>query len=156
MINHGSRPVRFFPRGNAYERRHNRLIEAWGIARVVPLLAATLTIVSLSSIGLPGTNGFTGEFLVLIGTFQTYPVAATVATGGVIVAAAYLLWALQRVIYNALDKKENEKLLDLSPRELAVLLPLLACIVWLGVYPKPFLERMEPSAQHFITTVKAR
>jgi NADH-quinone oxidoreductase subunit M len=158
MINHGiSTGALFFLVGMLYERRHNRLIDAYGgIARVVPLFAATLTVVSLSSIGLPGTNGFTGEFLVLIGTFQTYPVAATVAAGGVIVAAAYLLWALQRVIYNALDKQENEKLLDLTPRELAVLLPLLACIVWLGVYPKPFLERMEPSAQQFITTVKAR
>ncbi len=158
MINHGiSTGALFFLVGMIYERRHSRMIDAYGgIARVVPLFAAILTIVSLSSIGLPGTNGFTGEFLVLIGAFQTYPVAATLATAGVIVAAAYLLWALQRVIYNALDKKENEKLLDLTPRELAVLLPLLACIVWLGVYPKPFLERMEPAAQRFISTVKAR
>jgi NADH-quinone oxidoreductase subunit M len=158
MINHGiSTGALFFLVGMLYERRHSRLIAAYGgIARVVPLFAAILTVVSLSSIALPGTNGFTGEFLVLIGSFQTYPVAATVATAGVIVAAAYLLWALQRVIYNPLDKKENEKLLDLTPRELAVLLPLLACIVWLGVYPKPFLERMEPAAQRFITTVKAR
>ena len=121
---------------------------------MVPLFAAILTVVSLSSIGLPGTNGFVGEFLVLLGAFQTHPVAATVATSGVIVAAAYLLWALQRLIYNPLDKPENEKLLDLTPRELAVLLPLLACIVWLGVYPKPFLERMEPAAQHFVDSVK--
>jgi NADH-quinone oxidoreductase subunit M len=115
-----------------------------------------LTIVSLSSIGLPGTNGFTGEFLVLLGAFQTHPVAATVATLGVIIAAAYLLWAVQRIIYNPLDKPENEKLLDLTPRELAVLLPLLACILWIGVYPKPFLDRMEPAAQRFITTVKPK
>ena len=158
MINHGiSTGALFFLVGMLYERRHSRLINAYGgIARVVPLFAAILTVVSLSSIGLPGTNGFTGEFLVLLGAFQTHPAAATVATAGVIVAAAYLLWALQRVIYNPLDKKENEKLFDLTPRELAVLLPLLACIVWLGVYPKPFLDRMEPSAQRFITTVKAR
>ena len=71
-----------------------------------------------------------------------------------IFAAAYLLWALQRVIFNPLDKPENEKLLDLTPRELAVLLPLLACIVWIGLYPKPVLERMEPAAQHLIDTVK--
>ncbi|OLC08875.1 MAG: NADH dehydrogenase [Gemmatimonadetes bacterium 13_1_40CM_70_11] len=156
MINHGiSTGALFFLVGMIYERRHSRLIEAYGgIARVVPMFAALLTVVSLSSIGLPGTNGFVGEFLVLLGAFQTYPVAATVAASGVIVAAAYLLWALQRVIYNPLDKKENEKLLDLTPRELAVLVPLLACIVWLGVYPKPFLERMEPAAQHFIDSVK--
>ena len=92
----------------------------------------------------------------MIGAFQTYPVAATLATAGVIVAAAYLLWALQRVIYNPLDKKENEKLLDLTPRELAVLLPLLACIVWLGCTRSRSSSRMEPAAQRFITTVKAR
>jgi NADH-quinone oxidoreductase subunit M len=158
MINHGvSTGALFFLVGMLYERRHSRLIEAYGgIARVVPLFAAILTAVSLSSIGLPGTNGFVGEFLVLLGAFQRYPVAATIATTGVIIAAAYLLWALQRVIYNPLDKPENEKLLDLTPRELAVLLPLLACIVWMGVYPKPFLDRMQPSAQHFIDSVKPR
>jgi len=156
MINHGiSTGALFFLVGMLYERRHSRLIEAFGgIARVVPLLAAILTVVSLSSIGLPGTNGFVGEFLILIGAFQTHPWAAGVAAAGVIVAAAYLLPALQRVIYNPLDKKENEKLLDLTPRELAVLVPLIACIVWIGVYPKPFLDRMAPSARQFIQSVE--
>src|SRR5256885_1421042 len=138
-----------------YERRHSRLIAAYGgIARVVPLFAAILTFVSLSSIGLPGTNGFVGEFLVLVGAFRTHPVAAGIAATGVIVAAAYLLWALQRVIFNPLDKPENEKLPDLTPRELAVLLPLVACIVWIGVYPKPILDRMEPAARQFIESVR--
>src|SRR5216117_1302675 len=125
-----------------------------GISRVVPLFAAILTFVSLSSIGLPGTNGFVGEFLVLVGAFRTHPVAAGIAATGVIVAAAYLLWALQRVIFNPLDKPENEKLPDLTPRELAVLLPLVACIVWIGVYPKPILDRMEPAARQFIESVR--
>src|SRR6266699_3414147 len=157
MINHGiSTGALFFLIGMLYERRHSRLVAAFGgIAKVVPLFAGVLTIVSLSSIGLPSTNGFVGEFLVLIGAFQTYPVAATIAAAGVIVAAMYLLPALQRVIYNPLDKRENERLLDLSPRELAVLLPLVACIVWIGVYPKPLLRRMEPSAQQLIQTVRA-
>jgi NADH-quinone oxidoreductase subunit M len=156
MINHGiSTGALFFLVGMIYERRHSRLIAAYGgIARVVPLFAAILMIVSLSSIGLPGTNGFVGEFLVLVGAFRTHPVAAAIATTGVIVAAAYLLWALQQVIFNPLDKPENEKLLDLTPRELAVLLPLVACIAWLGVYPKPFLERMEPAARQFIERVQ--
>src|SRR5216117_219075 len=156
MINHGiSTGALFFLVGMLYERRHSRLIEAFGgIAKVVPLFAAVLTIVSLSSIGLPATNGFVGEFLVLLGAFRTYPIAAGVATTGVIVAAMYLLPALQRVIYNPLDKPENAHLADLSPRELAVLLPLVACIVWIGVYPKPFLQRMEPSAQQFIETIR--
>ena len=156
MINHGiSTGALFFLVGMLYERRHSRLIEAYGgIARVMPLFAAVLTVVSLSSIGLPGTNGFVGEFLVLVGAFRTYPLATAVATTGVIVAAAYLLWALQRVLFNPLDKPENEKLTDLTPRELAVLVPLLACIVWIGVYPKPLLERMEPAARQLIEQVR--
>src|SRR5256886_3675466 len=154
--NHGiSTGALFFLVGMIYERRHSRLIAAYGgIARVVPLFAAILTFVSLSSIGLPGTNGFVGEFLVLVGAFRTHPVAAGIAATGVIVAAAYLLWALQRVIFNPLDQPENEKLPDLTPRELAVLLPLVACIVWIGVYPKPILDRMEPAARQFIESVR--
>src|SRR5881409_3424633 len=156
MINHGiSTGALFFLAGMLYERRHSRLIEAFGgIAKVVPMLAAVLTIVSLSSIGLPATNGFVGELLVLLGTFRIYPVPAMIATAGVIVAAMYLLPALQRVIFNPLDKSVNEKLADLSPREIAVLVPLLACIVWIGVYPKPILQRMEPSAQQLIQSVR--
>jgi NADH-quinone oxidoreductase subunit M len=158
QINHGiSTGALFFLVGMIYERRHSRLIDAYGgIARVVPLFAAILTIVSLSSIGLPGTNGFVGEFLVLLGAFRTYPVAAALATTGVIIAAAYLLWALQRVLFNPLDKHENEKLTDLTPRELAVLIPLLVCIVWIGVYPKPFLTRMEPAARQLIEQVRPK
>src|SRR5947209_1817718 len=156
MINHGiSTGALFFLAGMLYERRHSRLIDAFGgIAKVVPLLAAALTIVSLSSIGLPATNGFVGEFLVLLGAFRTYPRAAIVAATGVIVAAMYLLPALQRVIYNPLDKPENEKLADLTPREIAVLVPLLACIVWIGVYPAPILRRMEPAARQLIQSVR--
>ena len=158
MINHGiSTGALFFLVGMIYERRHSRLIDAYGgIAKVVPLFAAILTIVSLSSIGLPGTNGFVGEFLVLLGAFRTYPVATALATTGVIIAAAYMLWALQRVLFNPLDKHENEKLTDLTPRELAVLIPLLVCIVWIGVYPKPFLTRMEPAARQLIEQVRAK
>ncbi|HET8712533.1 MAG TPA: NADH-quinone oxidoreductase subunit M [Gemmatimonadales bacterium] len=156
MINHGiSTGALFFLVGMLYERRHTRLIESYGgIARVVPLLAAMLTIVSLSSIALPGTNGFVGEFLVLVGSFRTYPVATAIATTGVIVAAAYLLTALQRVIYNPLTSEENRKLTDLTWRELIVLVPLLVCILWVGIYPKPFLRRMEPSARQLIEQVR--
>jgi NADH-quinone oxidoreductase subunit M len=156
MVNHGiSTGALFFLAGMIYERRHSRLIEAFGgIARVVPLFSGILTVVSLSSIGLPGTNGFVGEFLVLLGAFRTYPIATVIATTGVIVAAAYLLTALQRIIFNPLANKENEKLTDLTPRELLVLVPLLVCILWIGVYPKPILRRMEPSVQQLIQQVK--
>ncbi|HEV8362780.1 MAG TPA: NADH-quinone oxidoreductase subunit M, partial [Gemmatimonadaceae bacterium] len=149
MINHGiSTGALFLLVGIIYERRHSRLIDAYGgIARVVPMFAAVLTFVSLSSIGLPGTNGFVGEFLVLIGSFRTYPVLTVISTTGVIFAAVYLLWAIQRILFNQLDKPENAEIPDLNRRELALLVPLIAVIIWLGVYPAPVLRRMEGSAQ---------
>ena len=126
MISHGiSTGALFLLIGMIYERRHTRLIEDYGgIARVVPLFSLILTVVALSSIGLPGLNGFVGEFLVLLGSFAAYPWATGIATTGVIFAAAYLLWALQRMIFNRLDNPENERLTDLNRRELAVLIPL--------------------------------
>ncbi|MBI4503011.1 MAG: NADH-quinone oxidoreductase subunit M [Gemmatimonadetes bacterium] len=156
MINHGiSTGALFFLSGMIYERRHTRAIAAFGgIARVVPAFAAILTFVSLSSIGLPGTNGFIGEFLVLLGSFGTQPAATIVATTGIIFAAAYLLWAIQRILFNPLDQPENEKIPDLSVRELIVLAPLLACIVWIGVYPAPILRRTEASAQALVNQVR--
>ncbi len=155
MINHGiSTGALFLLIGMLYERRHTREIAAYGgIARVVPLFAAMLTFVSLSSIGLPGTNGFVGEFLVLIGSFQTTPYLATLATVGVIFAAAYMLWAIQRILFNSLDKPENEQIPDLNARELVTMIPLIAVIIWLGVYPAPVLRRMEASAQQLVAQV---
>ncbi|HWP39028.1 MAG TPA: NADH-quinone oxidoreductase subunit M [Gemmatimonadales bacterium] len=157
MLNHGiSTGALFFLAGMLYERRHSRDIAAFGgLAKVTPALAAVLTVVSLSSIGLPGTNGFVGEFLVLVGSFQPYPWATVIATTGVIFAAAYLLWAIQRILFQKLDKKENEGLADLSRRELLVLGPMLACIFWVGLYPAPFLRRIEPAARALIAQVQA-
>ena len=156
MISHGiSTGALFFLAGMLYERRHTREIAAFGgLAKVVPVLAAVLTIVVLSSIGLPGTNGFIGEFLVLIGSFGIYPWAVVVAATGVVVAAMYMLRALQRVIYNKLDNPENEGMLDLSRRELAVLVPLIALIFWIGVYPAPFLRRIEASTSMLVEQVR--
>jgi NADH-quinone oxidoreductase subunit M len=152
MIGHGlSTGALFFLVGMLYERRHTREIADFGgLARVVPALAAVFTVVALSSIGLPGLNGFVGEFLVLLGSFTAHPIATVIATTGVIFAAAYLLWALQRIIYQRLDKPENEKLPDLTAREWAVLVPLLLGIVWMGLYPRPVLDRMEPAAKRYI------
>ena len=158
MINHGiSTGALFFLIGMIYERKHSRMIDAYGgIARVVPMFAAVLTLVSLSSIGLPGTNGFIGEFLVLLGSFRTTPLLAMLAATGVIFAAAYLLWAIQRILFNPFDKPSNARLTDLNGRELALLAPLVAAIIWLGVYPQPVLERMEASAAHFVRLVETR
>jgi NADH-quinone oxidoreductase subunit M len=155
MIGHGlSTGALFLLVGMIYERTHTRLIDQYGgIAKVVPLFATILTIVALSSIGLPGTNGFVAEFLVMVGAFRTYPVLTLFSATGVILAAAYLLWALQRMIYNKLDKPQNAALRDLNWRELGLLVPILAGILWMGVYPKPVLDRMEASARRFVQTV---
>ncbi len=152
MISHGiSTGALFLLIGMIYERRHTRLIADYGgIARVVPVFSLILTVVALSSIGLPGLNGFVGEFLVLLGSFGAFPLATVLATTGVIFAAAYLLWALQRMIFNRLDNPENGSLKDLDGRELAIMVPLLVGIVWLGLYPGPVLRRMEPSAKRYI------
>ena len=126
-----------------YERTHSREIGAYGgIAKVVPVFATVLTIVVLSSIGLPGTNGFVSEFLVMVGSFKTFPYFTTVSALGVILAAVYLLWPLQRIIYNPLDKRENLHLRDLNWREIGLLVPVVFVIFWLGLYPKPVLARM--------------
>ncbi len=152
MIGHGlSTGALFFLIGMLYERRHTREISAYGgIARVVPVFGLILTLVALSSIGLPGLNGFIGEFLVLLGSFGTHRTATVIATSGVIFAAAYMLWAVQRVLFNRLDNPENQTLRDLNPRELLVLLPLVAGMVWLGLFPGPVLRRMEPAARRFV------
>jgi NADH-quinone oxidoreductase subunit M len=157
MISHGiSTGALFLLVGMIYERRHTRMIDEYGgIARVVPVFSLVLTVVALSSIGLPGLNGFVGEFLVLLGSFQAYPWATGLATTGVIFAAAYLLWALQRMIFNRLDKPENEHLTDLTRRELAVMVPLIVGIVWLGLFPGPVLRRMEPATRRYVEAVQA-
>src|SRR5687767_7305834 len=152
MIGHGlSTGALFFLIGMLYERRHSREIAAFGgLARVMPLFSLVLTVVALSSIGLPGLNGFIGEFLVLIGSFEAYPWATGIATTGVIFAAAYLLWALQRIIFNRLDNPENEGLSDLSVREWLVLAPLVAGMIWMGLAPGPVLRRMEPATRQYL------
>jgi NADH-quinone oxidoreductase subunit M len=158
MISHGiSTGALFFLVGMIYERRHTRMIEAYGgIARVVPMFAALLTLVALSSIGVPGTNGFVGEFLVLIGSFRTYPWHAVIAATVVIFAAAYLLWAIQRILFNPLVRPENMRIPDLNARELVVMAPLVAAIIWLGVYPAPILRRTETAARRFVQIVESR
>jgi NADH-quinone oxidoreductase subunit M len=153
-ISHGiSTGALFLLVGMIYERRHTRLIEDYGgIAKVMPIFASILTLVAFSSIGVPGTNGFVGEFLVLVGSFPTQPYYALIAATSVIFAAAYLLWAVQRIIYNPLVKPENMALkgMDLNWREIGLLTPLIIGILWLGVYPKPVLEKTEAVATRMV------
>jgi NADH-quinone oxidoreductase subunit M len=157
MVNHGlSTGALFLIVGMLYERRHTyEIAEYGGLARPMPLFATFFMIVTLSSIGLPGLNGFVGEFLVLIGAFRERPVHAVLATSGVILAAVYMLWMLQRVVFNPLDKDENRGLPDLDRRELAMLLPIALLIVWLGVYPQPFLHKIEPAVQELVQRMQS-
>ncbi len=155
MVNHGlSTGALFFLVGMIYERRHTREIaELNGLQRSAPVFAAIFTVVMLSSIGLPGLNNFVGEFLVLLGTFVTRRWWAVVATVGVILAAVYLLWAYQRVFHGRPDEA-NASFPEMTWRERAVLLPLLAPIVFLGVYPKPVLDRVRPSVESLLDHVQ--
>jgi NADH-quinone oxidoreductase subunit M len=152
MVNHGlSTGALFFLVGWMYERRHTRQIaELGGLQKVAPIFAAAFTLVMLSSVGLPGLNGFVGEFLTLIGAFVASPWIASVAATGVILAALYLLWAYQRVFHGPVEG-ENAEMPDLKLSEGLVLLPMLVLIVFLGVYPKPMLERIEPSVDALIS-----
>ena len=152
MINHGvSTGALFILVGWIYERRHTREITALkGLQKVAPVFAAAFTIVMLSSIGVPGLNGFVGEFLILIGSFLTARWWTVVAASGVILAALYLLWAYQRVFHGEPDE-DNASFAELRWKEGAVLLPFIAAIVFVGVYPKPLLDRIVPSVKALIT-----
>ncbi len=157
MISHGiSTGALFLLVGMLYERRHTRLIEDFGgIGRVAPWLATAFVITALASIGLPGTSGFVGEFLVLLGTFEFHQGMAIFATSGVIFAAYYMLPMVQSVFLNALDKPENRAVHDLSRREIAILAPMIALMIVIGVHPTPLLRRMEPSVQMVLERVYA-
>ena len=158
MVNHGlSTGALFLVVGMIYERRHTRLIADFGgLAKQMPIFTTFFMIVTLSSIGLPGLNGFVGEFLVLMGTFLTNKWYAVIATSGVIFAAVYMLRMFQRVMFGKLDKEENQQLTDLSAREIAVLVPVVALIILIGVWPSPFLNKMEKSVDYLIRTVHYR
>ena len=140
MVNHGlSTGALFLLVGMIYERRHSRLIADFGgLWAVVPVFSAILMLVMFSSIGLPGLNGFVGEFLILVGAFQWSRAAAVLGTAGIVFAAVYLLWMYQRVVFGELRHDENRRLPDLNAREIWTLVPILVLIVWIGVYPKPF------------------
>jgi NADH-quinone oxidoreductase subunit M len=158
MVNHGlSTGALFLMVGMIYERRHTRLIADFGgLWKVIPAFSVLFLIVCLSSLGLPGLNGFVGEFLILVGTFQVHRLAAVFATTGIIFAAVYLLWMYQRVCFGEVTNEANRRLSDLSAREWAVLLPVLLFIVWIGVYPTTFTTMTEPSVQALITQVQSK
>lgn len=155
MINHGiSTGALFLLVGVVYERRHTRLISDYGgLSKVVPVFTVLFAITMLSSIGLPGLNGFVGEFLILIGAFKKSYVYAAFAVIGIVLGAAYMLWLFQRVFFGKLDNPENEKLTDCNAREVLYLMPLIILMFWIGLYPKPFLGRMEASVKKVVKMV---
>jgi NADH-quinone oxidoreductase subunit M len=152
MVNHGiTTGGLFLCVGIIYERTHSREIsDNSGLAKPMPCYATFLVIFALSSVGLPGMNSFVGEFLVLIGTFMWSKLAATLAALGVILAAAYILWMLQRVVYGVPAQHMLSKLHDMNPREIGMLLPLVGFVFWIGLYPKPLLDVMHATVKNLI------
>ena len=154
MLNHGvSTGALFLLFGFLYERRHARLMADYGgIAKVMPIFTAFFLVVTFSSIAVPGTNGFVGEFLVLLGTFKSNlpMVFGIAATTGVILGAAYMLWMVQKVFFGTVTHQENLGLKDLNRREILAAVPLLILIVVMGLRPQPFLDMLNPSTERFI------
>lgn len=152
MLNHGiSTGALFLLVGMIYERRHTREISAFGgITKVMPIFAIIFMIVTLSSVALPGTNGFIGEFLILLGSWKTNPGLTALATTGVIFGAVYMLWMFQRVMFGPVTHKENEELKDLNFREIVVMAPLVVAIFAMGVAPNFFFQKTTPSIERFI------
>jgi NADH-quinone oxidoreductase subunit M len=155
QLNHGiSTGALFLIVGIVYERRHTREISEYGgLSKVMPVYAAIFLIMTLSSIGLPALNGFIGEFLILQGVFVASKMWAAFAASGVVLGAAYMLYLYQRTMFGKVENPKNEALPDLSHREFATFAPLLILAVWMGLYPSPFLRRLETSVQHIVARV---
>ncbi len=155
MVNHGiSTGALFLIVGVLYERRHTRRIADFGgLSSRMPLYAAVFLIITMSSIGLPGLNGFIGEFMVLMGTFTVNWVWAAIAASGIILGAGYMLWLYQRVMFGKLENPANESLKDLSAREFATFLPLIILAFWIGIFPKPFLKVLDQPVEQVVRIV---
>ncbi|MBI4924749.1 MAG: NADH-quinone oxidoreductase subunit M [Bdellovibrio sp.] len=153
MLNHGiSTGGLFLLVGILYERRHTREIKDFGgITRVMPLFSVAFMITALSSIALPGTNGFIGEFLILLGTWKEHSILAGVSALCVIFGAIYMLWAFQRMMFGPIKNKENETLKDLNFREIVVIVPIIICIFFMGIFPNFFFNKMNASVQKFLS-----
>ncbi|HDL90204.1 MAG TPA: NADH-quinone oxidoreductase subunit M [Thermodesulforhabdus norvegica] len=158
MLNHGlSTGALFILVGMLYERRHSRLIKDFGgIAKVIPLFAAFFMVTVLSSVGLPGLNGFVGEFLIFLGAFKANPLWAIIAATCVILAAVYLLWMYKRVMYGPITHEENKHLPDMNAREVGLMVPIVILYVVMGVCPNYFLSKMHASVEAFIDNYHKR
>ena len=157
QLNHGiSTGALFLIVGIVYERRHTREISEYGgLSKVMPRYAAVFMVMTMSSIGLPTLNGFIGELLILQGVFTVNLWWAAVAASGVVLGAAYMLWLYQRTMFGKVENPKNENLADLNLRECATFAPLIILAVWIGLYPAPFLRRLEPSVNTVVARVNA-
>ena len=155
QLNHGiSTGALFLIVGIVYERRHTREISEYGgLSKVMPVFAAVFLVMTMSSIGLPTLNGFIGEFLILQGVFVANKTWAVIAASGIVLGAAYMLYLYQRTMFGKIENPKNERLLDLSGRELATFAPLIVLAVWIGIYPKPFIDRLNTSVARVIARV---
>jgi NADH-quinone oxidoreductase subunit M len=152
MVNHGiTTGALFLLVGMIYERRHTRLIsEFGGVAHVMPRFTVMFLVVTLASIGLPGTNGFVGEFLILLGTFKANVIYAVIGTAGIVLAAVYMLWMVQRVFFGEITVEANRELKDMSLREYLIAIPFIVLIFWIGVYPGTFTSKIETSVSRLV------
>ena len=155
QLNHGiSTGALFLLVGNVYERRHTRQISEYGgLSKVMPTYAAVFLIMTMSSIGLPALNGFIGELLILQGVFVANKIWAAFAASGVVLGAAYMLWLYQRTMFGKIENPKNEHLQDLNFREFATYAPLLILAVWIGLYPKPFIDRLQTSVDRVVVRI---
>ncbi len=153
MISHGIvSGALFLCVGVVYDRLHTREIKAYGgLVNRMPLYAFVFMVFTMANVGLPGTSGFVGEFLTLLGTFKTSIPTATVATLGVILSAAYALWLYRKVVFGVLDKPSLAGIKDLTLREVVILAPFVILTILFGVYPKPVLDMSAASVQHVVT-----
>jgi NADH-quinone oxidoreductase subunit M len=157
MISHGFvSGALFLCVGVVYDRMHTREIAAYGgLVNNMPKYAVVFLIFTMANVGLPGTSGFIGEFLTLIGIFQVNTWVALFATTGVVLSAAYALWLYRKVVFGALTKESLKGLLDLSTREKAIIYPLVALTIFFGVYPAPILDATAASVQSLVSSVSA-
>jgi len=158
MISHGLvSAALFLCVGVVYDRMHTREISAYGgLVNNMPLYAVVFMLFTMANVGLPGTSGFVGEFLVLLGAFQDNTWVAALAATGLILGAAYALWLLRRIVFGKLTKPDLKGLFDMNAREIAVFVPLILVVLWMGIYPSSFLKITSASVGHLIQTYETK
>ncbi len=158
MVSHGlSTGALFLLIGMIYDRRHTREISDFGgLWQPMPIFAVFFLVAMFSSIGLPGLNGFVGEFLILLGTFEAHRIFAVFAAIGIILGAVYMLWMYQRVMYGEVTHEANRKLKDMNGREIALMIPIIVLMFWIGIYPNTFLRKMDKSSAHLLEQMQTQ